>query len=127
MSAVSAKPAKPKHHIGPYARPATLTHIDGRSKEARFKKTMRASLAAHVGNKPSAVQSALIELAIDTAFQIELMKRHRDASGALTAHDHRQFLAWANTLSRTLRQLGMEGAAESGPDLAEYLAEKAGA
>jgi hypothetical protein len=109
--------------IGPYSRPATLARIDGRSREARFRKALRAELVRHVGARPSAVQSALIELVLDTSFQIELMKRSRDVNGALTSHDHRVFLAWSNTLRRSLMQLGVRGQAERAPTLTELLAQ----
>jgi hypothetical protein len=113
--------------IGPYSRPATLSRIDGRSREARFRRDLRAQLVQHVGGAPSATQAALIELAVDTSLQIELMKRRRDEAGALTPHDHHVFLAWLNTLSRTMRQLGLKGAAEHSPSLADYLKSKTAA
>lgn len=110
--------------LGPYSRPASLSRLDGRSREARYRKKLRAQLVRHVGNSPSATQEALIELAIDTAFQIELMKRSRDDNGALTSHDHRVFLAWQNTYRRTLAQLGMKGASTQPPSLADIMAKR---
>jgi hypothetical protein len=109
-------------HLGPYSRPATLARIDGRSREARFRKALRAQLVQHVGGKPSVTQAALIELAVDTALQIELMKQARAENGSLTPHDHRVFLAWQNTYRRTLGQLGMRGEAPPAPSLADIFA-----
>ncbi len=70
--------------IGPYSRPPALARLDGRSREARFRKQLRAELVRHVGNRPSAVLQQLIDLAVDTAFQIELMRQNRAENGALS-------------------------------------------
>jgi hypothetical protein len=44
----------------------------------------------------------------------------------LTPHDSRTYLAWANSLNRLLRTLGMKGAKGAAParSLADHLAEK---
>ena len=110
--------------LGPYSKPATLARLDGRSREARFRKSLRHELVEHVGGKPSATQSALIEMAVDLSLQIELMKLARAADGALTSHDHRVFLAWSNTLNRTMRQLGLHGVSKPAPTLRDHLAQR---
>ncbi|WP_181377981.1 hypothetical protein [Teichococcus aestuarii] len=44
----------------------------------------------------------------------------------MTEYDSRTYLAWSNTLTRTLRQLRLEGKALGPPKtLAEYAAERA--
>ena len=43
----------------------------------------------------------------------------------MTAHYSRTYLAWANSYSRLLRQLGMQGVAEKPLTLAEHLARRA--
>jgi len=44
---------------------------------------------------------------------------------SLTEHDGRQYLAWTNTLTRLIRQLGLAGAPARVPTLPEYLATRA--
>jgi hypothetical protein len=111
------------HAVPPRRARNGLTKMDGRTREARFVRDLRASLIRHVGSSPSATQAALITMAVDTAFEIELMKRRRaERDATLSMHDHRAFLAYQNTLRRTLAQLGMKSAAEKPPTLAEILA-----
>ncbi len=49
----------------------------------------------------------------------------KHASGGLTPHDQREYLAWTNALTRLMRQLGLKGAAERAPSLAQHLAARA--
>ena len=70
----------------------------------------RAALVAHVGGKPSAVQSAMIERACQLTLRIVAMDRKFAETGAQTDHDSRTYLAWSNSLTRTLAQLGVESA-----------------
>jgi hypothetical protein len=51
------------------------------------------------------------------------MDRKYGESGAMTDHDSRTYLAWANSFSRLMRLLGLEGPVERGPTLAEILVE----
>ncbi|HUA81239.1 MAG TPA: hypothetical protein VL997_12755 [Dyella sp.] len=106
------------------ARPS-LKKLDGRSREARYRRDLRAELMRHVGNAPSATQEVLIDIAVDTAFEIEAMKARRGDDGTLSLHDHRAMLAYQNTLRRTMTALGIKGAAQRGPDHAAVMAEKA--
>ena len=41
---------------------------------------------------------------------------------AACRHDSRTYLAWSNSLTRTLRELGLKGAADKPPALQDYLA-----
>ena len=47
--------------------------------------------------------------------------------GGMTERDSRQYLAWSNSLTRTLRELGLKAAAPKAPSLQDYLASKAAA
>ena len=112
--------------ITPYSGPARLAKMDGRSREARMVRDTRAELVAHVGGKPSAVQRALIERAAVLTLQVSLMDA-KQADGGLTERDGRQYLAWVNTLSRTLRQLGMTSAADRPRSLSDHIAARSAA
>jgi hypothetical protein len=100
--------------------------MDRRTKEARLLRDTRAELTAHLGGAPSATARALIEQAAQLRLRLATMDRaFAEAGGKMTLHDSRTYLAWANSYSRLLRQLGLRGAPERGPTLADYLAAKA--
>jgi hypothetical protein len=105
--------------LGPYSRNATLTKLDGRTKEARLVQSLRAELAAHVGGKPSATQHALIEQAAQLRLRLAVMDRKYAEGGTLTDHDSRVYLAWSNSLSRLMRQLGTKAAPKPAPSLSD--------
>ncbi len=105
----------------PYSGPGRLAKLDGRSREARMIRDTRAALLDHLGNRPSATQRMLIDRAALLTLQVSLMDM-KHASGGLTEHDGRQYLAWVNTLGRLLRHLGLEGAPPRLPTLQEYIA-----
>jgi hypothetical protein len=85
----------------------------------------RARLVEHVGGKPSATQAALIDRATWLALHVAQLDRRTADSRAMTEHDSRTYLAWSNSLTRTLRELGMEGAATPAPpDLRAHLAKR---
>ena len=112
--------------LGPYSRPPALANIDMRSKHGLLLRRVRSDLTAHVGGKPSATQSILIERGAVLSLQIAMLDA-KHAAGGLTPHDQREYLAWCNALTRLMRQLGLKGAAERGPSLREHLAAKASA
>ena len=130
MSAPCPQPAAKRtawnaRAIVPYNRPAALGKLDQRTKEARLMREAHAELVAHVGGNPSATQSALIDQAVQIKLRLAVMDRKFAESHAQTDHDSRQYLAWANSFTRLLRQLGLKGAPERAPDLASYLASRA--
>lgn len=115
--------------IGPYSRPSAIAKIDGRRREARLMQGVVAELTAHVGGNPSATQRALIGRAAWLTLHMALMdNRAIEAPSGLSERDSRTYLAWSNTLARTLRQLGMKGEAQKPLTFRERLiAEKAAA
>ena len=103
--------AKTVRQIGRYSRPHRLAKLDGFTREAALMRDTRARLIAHVGGSPSAVELALIERAAQLTFKVAQLDAKLDAN-AMSDHDHRHYLAWSNSLTRTLEKLGMKGAAE---------------
>lgn len=91
-----------------YSRPATLAAQDQRTKEARLIRETRAALVEHVGGHPSATQRALIERICQLTLRVESMDRKFARDGVQTDHDSKVYLAWSNSLGRTLAQLGMQ-------------------
>jgi len=106
-----------------------LAKLDGRTREARLVRSVRADLTAHVGGHPSATQTALIERAVQLTLRVAAMDRKYARTGAMTDHDTRTYLAWSAGLARLLRALGLDPAktADAGPrvpTIAEILAEQ---
>lgn len=83
-------------------------------------------LTRHVGGAPSVVQQRLIHRAAVLALRLAMMDA-KAPDGAMSERDAREYLCWHNAYVRTLRQLGLNSAAQKGPDLASYLAGKAAA
>lgn len=113
--------------IGPHSRPNVLAKIDGRRREARLMQTVRDELTEHVGGNPSATQKALIERAAWLTLHVSLMdqKLMEQGDGAtLSERDSRQYLAWSNSLTRTIRQLGVtDGGAKPKRKLSDLIAD----
>jgi hypothetical protein len=113
-SAASRRKAPAKRASGPYAGLARLSAPDLRTRYGRILKGVRDDLTRHVGDRPSATQKMLIERAAQLSLRVAMMDDQAATGKALTDHDSRTYLAWSNTLTRTLRQLGLNGA-EVGP------------
>lgn len=110
--------------LKPYSRPPALAKLDHRTREARFMKERRAELLAHVGGSPSAVQRMLIERACWLSLQVAMLDMKQAEGRDFTPHDVDQYLAWTGSLTRLLRNLGLQGVAQRPPSLAEHLAKR---
>ena len=86
---------------------------------------VRADLTAHVGGKPSATQQMLIERAAQLTLQVAQLDAKIATPGGLTERDHRAYLAWSNSLVRTLRTLGLAAAPQRPLTPAEAMARPA--
>jgi hypothetical protein len=71
----------------------------------------RQELIAHVGGSPSATQTALIDRATVLQNHLTTMDRKVAEDGVMSDHASRQYLAWSNTLTRTLKALGVHATA----------------
>jgi hypothetical protein len=89
-------------------KPATLTRLDQRSREARLMREFRAELVRHVGGKPSTVETGLIERAAQLQLRLAIFDARFAEQGDMTEHDSRTYLAWSNSLARTLAVLGLK-------------------
>lgn len=96
--------------VRPYSSPSVLANVDGRTREARLMRDTRAELVAHVGGSPSATQRALIESAVQLSLRIALMDQEFARTGEMPDHTARSYLAWQNTLARTVTRLGIKAA-----------------
>ena len=86
-------------------------------------RTTREGLIAHVGGKPSAPQRALIERAVWLTLAVARLDAQMLAKGGLTDHASREYLAWSNTLTRTLRTLGLKAAQQRALTPSEAMAQ----
>jgi hypothetical protein len=107
--------------VGPYSRNSTLRKMDGRSREARLLKSMRAELIAHVGGKPNVAQRILIDQAAELRLRIALMEAETLEPGEMTERRQVQFLAWTGALTRLLKDLGLQGVPQAPPSLSDVM------
>jgi hypothetical protein len=110
----SHRPIRPKRYakpraIGAYSSAGAMAKVDGRSKEAGFMRRLRRELTEFVGG-PNAIQKQLIERCVRLSMAVELLDERLFKHGHLSDRDQRQYLAWSNSLSRTLRLLGLKPA-----------------
>lgn len=84
------------------------------------------NLVEHVGGNSSAAQRLLIEQAASLRLHLALMDKRTAEGRELSERDGRQYLAWANSLSKLLRHLGLKsgGAASRPRTLADHLARR---
>ncbi len=113
------------HHVRPYSAPTILAKLDGRTREARLMAHMRKELSDHVGGSPSATQRALIERAVNIAVRLAVMDQQFAETRVQTECDSRTYLAWSNTLTRTMRELGLKAAPKPARTIADVLADRA--
>ncbi len=66
----------------------------------------------------------MIEQAAQIRLRLAGMDRKFMEAGGMVEHDSRVYLAWSNSLSRLMRQLGTQGPPPRAPTLTNYLAEK---
>jgi hypothetical protein len=84
-------------------------------------KSLRAELIAHVGGRPSVAQMILIEQATKLQLRIAMMDREGTGTG-MSERRQVEYLAWCGSLTRLLRDLGLDAAKPIKPDAFEYLA-----
>jgi hypothetical protein len=105
--------ATPLKHIGPHSRAfkrgAIGAAVDGRSRWGRYLRALEAQLVEQLGGEPTPAQRLLINRAARLSLQLELMDRDAlDNDGALGPGNERRYLAWHNSLARTLKLLGLK-------------------
>jgi hypothetical protein len=110
-----------RRKVNPEASHERISALDGRSAEKRLMKRFREELTAHVGGNPSPTQRAIIEQAASLALRMRLMDQRFLTNAGMSQHDSRTYLAWSNTYTLTLRQLGLKGAASAPKSLADHI------
>lgn len=108
--------------LGPYSNCATLAKLDGRTRESRLVRSLRAELVAHVGGRPSTTQRLLIDQACQLQLRLSLMDKDGGATAEMTERNQVQYLAWSGALTRLLQRLGLQAAEPTPQTHAEWLA-----
>jgi hypothetical protein len=114
-ASLEAKPRtdrRPLRLASPYAKTSTLLRLDGRRREVRLLRETRAALMAHVGERPTATQKALVEICASLQLYVSLFDAKALREGGLGERDSRQYLAYSNSLTRALARLGLNKAAQ---------------
>jgi hypothetical protein len=107
------KPVMPQSRM---FREGSLTRYgDGRSRQAKFLRRLKAELLAHLGAQPSLIQQQLVDLAVADRFQMLLFEQRFAAAGRLTPHERREESAVRTRFERTLLRLGLKAAAAPAP------------
>jgi hypothetical protein len=103
-----------------------LRKVDQRTKEAAHLRRVKAELRQHVGGTPSVTQAMLIDRAAILSLRVTQLDAQMAETGALSDFTSRTYLAWSNSLTRTIAALGLKPSAKTnGPtDLEAYLASR---
>ena len=100
----------------------TLARRDGRTREARLLRAIRAELTEHVGGHPSATQRIAIERAAALTLHVARMDEAAAVAGGMSDHARREYLAADSSLRRMLQLLGTQGKAQRSPTIHDLLA-----
>ncbi|NPD68926.1 hypothetical protein HN018_02850 [Lichenicola cladoniae] len=105
--------------IGPHSSAVALAKLDGRTRQGRLLRDIRADLVKHVGGSPSATERILIDQAAQLRLRLALMDA--EDAGVLSERNAREYLSWSSALGRMLRQLGLKAAAKPAPSLDDLM------
>jgi len=97
---------------------ATTVRLDRRTALGRDVTAFRKALIEHVGAEPSATRRALVEIACQLRARVVSMDLQFAERGEQSVHDSKAYLAWSNSLGRTMRQLGLAAREAAPPSLA---------
>lgn len=109
----------PARRVGPHSSPASLAKVDWRSKEGQLLRRVRKELTEFVG-RPNAVQNALIERCAWLSLRISMLDVKLASGRDFTEIDNNSYLAWSNSLTRTLAKLE-SGVRQEEQDLARAM------
>ncbi|MGH2506093.1 MAG: hypothetical protein ACRDHZ_01520 [Ktedonobacteraceae bacterium] len=111
-------PRRMRRRLTPYGRRI----VDGRSHEGRFLRAARHALIRQLGGNVTPAQATMVERIAWLQLRCSMLDE-KIVSGNFTEHDSRQYLAWSNTLRKTLVALNLELHPESKTTVADILAE----
>ena len=106
---------------GPFSRALRKGAIDQRSWQGRFLVTARHNMMEHIGGNPTIAQRVLIDRIAWLMLHCHLLDQRVVAGTAWGEHDRKCYLAFSNSLIRSLREIGLQASAGREPTLAEVL------
>ena len=110
--------------LGPYSKEIALARCDGRSKEGRLLNQMRRELAKQLGGNPTAAQRAMIERCAMLQLRVAMLDR-KVFDHSFSDYDAKTYIAWSNSLARTLDRLNRDSAPAPRRSLQERLRQEA--
>jgi hypothetical protein len=84
-------------------------------------------LTRQIGGRPTPAQEMLIGRIGWLSVHLARIDARALAAGEMSDHSRREYLAWSNTMTRTLAILGFQAAPPPPANLADYLAARAAA
>ena len=111
--------------LGAYSNAIRMARgIDGRSKRGRVLNATRRALAAHLGGEDrlTAPQRALVQRCAMLQLRLAVLDE-RILDGTFTEYDSKVYLAFSNSLTRTLVALGLDAASAPAPTLNDVLSD----
>jgi hypothetical protein len=115
-------PGCPKgSHLGVYSCNTSLVEVDKRSREYRLMRQVRKDLTAHIGGSPNPAQRMLIERAVVLSLRVAMLDQKIVNGELLTTLDNNQYLAWSNSLVRTIARLGVDPTSAPPPSWTDVL------
>src|SRR5215471_8279475 len=119
--------AKPKFRRGrkhgPHSRGHRLVNLDGRTQEAALMQRVRDELLAHLGHNPSTVERVMSERCCFLQLRLSMLDKKLLSGKDFTQIDSNVYLAWNNSLIRTLVKLGINPSKPRVPSRDAILAE----
>jgi hypothetical protein len=94
---------------GAYSKDIVLARPSGRTKEGRLLRQIRSALFSHFGgeSKLTPPQRMLVERACMLQLRVATLDR-KIRDGTFSEYDSKTYLAFSNSLARTLKTLGVE-------------------
>ena len=120
----STQPNQHSQQLGPHSKVHRLVKVDHRTREGLIVLRLRKELIQHVGGQPNAIQRVLIERCCWLQLRLSMLDKKITSGRDFTEIDNNSYIAWHNSLVRTLARLGVEPKpTTSRPSLNAILAE----
>jgi hypothetical protein len=113
---VKRKPGGRARRVGPHSTPTNFVKLDGRTREAALVRHVRDDLTRYCGGAEDSVQRAIIERCVWLSLRLALLDRKLASGRDFTEIDSNVYLAWSNTLARTISRLRPANASSSPPN-----------
>lgn len=117
--------ATPRPQKSPRTDAARLPFVwtrNNHTREAELYRRVVRDLTRQIGGRPTTAQELLIARIAWLCVHIAHIDARALAGGEMSDHARREYLAWSNTLTRTLALLGLDAAPQSPRALSDHLA-----